>query len=157
MCRNGRYRERGIKELDRFGAERVALEPEYAVKVDPALGSVGVLVEPAAVLAKACEQIDRVAAQACRPLESVFVTGAGPIGLPAALLGAQRDHRVHVLDRATDGPKPALAAAALAPATTAVRSVRPARRPSRTSSSGASGRPRSSRQSSRRLPARSCA
>jgi hypothetical protein len=49
----------GIKELDRFGAERVALEPEYAVKVDPASGSVGVLVEPAAVLAKACEQIDR--------------------------------------------------------------------------------------------------
>ena len=26
MCRNGRYRERGIKELDGYGAERVALE-----------------------------------------------------------------------------------------------------------------------------------
>jgi threonine dehydrogenase-like Zn-dependent dehydrogenase len=111
MCRNGRYRERGIKELDGFGAERVALEPDYAVKLDAALGLCGVLVEPASVVAKAWEQIDAVAAQACRPLESVLVTGAGPIGLLAALLAAQRHYRVHVLDRATDGPKPALAAA----------------------------------------------
>jgi glucose 1-dehydrogenase len=111
MCRNGRYLERGIKELDGFGAELVTLEPECAVSVDPELGSTGVLVEPASVLAKAWEQIDRVATQACRPLESVLVAGAGPIGLLAALLGAQRDHRMHVLDRATDGPKPALAAA----------------------------------------------
>jgi threonine dehydrogenase-like Zn-dependent dehydrogenase len=108
MCRNGRYRERGIKELDGFGAELVALEPDYAVKVDPALGSVGVLVEPTSVVAKAWEQIDAIAAQGCRPLDSVLVTGAGPIGLLAALLGVQRHHRVHVLDRATDGPKPAL-------------------------------------------------
>jgi glucose 1-dehydrogenase len=66
MCR--RYREREIKELDGFGAELEALEPEYAVKLDPALGSVGVLVEPASVLAKAWEQIEGVAGQACRPL-----------------------------------------------------------------------------------------
>jgi threonine dehydrogenase-like Zn-dependent dehydrogenase len=36
------------------------------------------------------------------------VTGAGPIGLLAALIGAQRGLDVHVLDRATDGPKPQL-------------------------------------------------
>ena len=111
MCRNGRYRERGIKELDGFGAERVALEPEYAVKVDSELGTLGVLVEPASVLAKAWEQIDRLATQGCRPVDSVLVTGAGPIGLLAALLAAQRNHGVHVLDRATDGPKPSLAGA----------------------------------------------
>jgi threonine dehydrogenase-like Zn-dependent dehydrogenase len=111
MCRNGRYRERGIKELDGYGAERVALEQEYAVKVDPALSSVGVLAEPASVVAKAWEQVDRVARQTCRPLASVLVTGAGPIGLLAALLGVQRGRRVQVLDRATDGPKPRLAAA----------------------------------------------
>ena len=111
MCRNGRYRERGIKELDGFGAERVALEPEYAVKVDPELGMLGVLVEPASVLAKAWEQIDRLATQGCRPVDSVLVTGAGPVGLLAALLAAQRNFGVHVLDRATDGPKPTLAGA----------------------------------------------
>ncbi|HEX2104285.1 MAG TPA: glucose 1-dehydrogenase [Solirubrobacteraceae bacterium] len=111
MCRNGRYRERGIKELDGYGAELVALEAEYAVRIDPALSSVGVLAEPASVVAKAWEQVDRVAAQACRPLERVLVTGAGPIGLLAALMGVQRGHRVHVLDRAEDGPKPRLAGA----------------------------------------------
>jgi threonine dehydrogenase-like Zn-dependent dehydrogenase len=111
MCRNGRYRERGIKELDGYGAERVALEADYAVRVDPALGSLGVLTEPASVVAKAWEQIDGVAASTCRPLESALITGAGPIGLLAALLAVQRGHRVAVLDLAIDGPKPALATA----------------------------------------------
>jgi threonine dehydrogenase-like Zn-dependent dehydrogenase len=40
----------------------------------------------------------------------VLVTGAGPIGLLAALLGVQRGFDVHVLDRATTGPKPQLVA-----------------------------------------------
>jgi len=38
----------------------------------------------------------------------VLVTGAGPIGLLAALLAAQRGLELHVLDRATSGLKPAL-------------------------------------------------
>jgi hypothetical protein len=46
MCRKGRYRERGIKELDGYGAEVVTLEPHPAVKVDPGLGTLGVLTEP---------------------------------------------------------------------------------------------------------------
>jgi len=36
------------------------------------------------------------------------VTGAGPIGLLAALLGRQRGLQVHVFDRHSDGPKPEL-------------------------------------------------
>ena len=36
------------------------------------------------------------------------MTGAGPIGLLAALLAVQRGYEVHVLDRVTDGPKPEL-------------------------------------------------
>jgi threonine dehydrogenase-like Zn-dependent dehydrogenase len=111
MCRNGRYRERGIKGLDGFGAELVTLEPEYAVGLDPGPGLADVLTEPTSVVAKAWEQIDRIARQACRPLESVLIAGAGPIGLLAALLGAQRSLRVHVLDRMTTGPKPRLAGA----------------------------------------------
>jgi threonine dehydrogenase-like Zn-dependent dehydrogenase len=111
MCRNGGYRERGIKELDGYGAELVTLEPDFAVRLDPSLGSLGVLTEPMSVVAKAWEQIDRFRAGMCRPLESVLVTGAGPIGLLAALLGVQRGLRVHLLDRVAEGPKPQLAEA----------------------------------------------
>jgi threonine dehydrogenase-like Zn-dependent dehydrogenase len=111
MCRNGAYRERGIKELDGYGAELVTLEQEFAIKLEPSLASAGVLTEPTSVVAKAWEQIDSVAGQACRPYESVLVTGAGPIGLLAAMLGLQRGLRVHVLDRVTDGPKPRVTSA----------------------------------------------
>ena len=38
----------------------------------------------------------------------MLVTGAGPIGLLAALLGKQRGLNVHVLDRTESGPKPDL-------------------------------------------------
>jgi threonine dehydrogenase-like Zn-dependent dehydrogenase len=109
MCRNGGYRERGIKELDGYGAEMVALEPEFTVRLDPSLESLGVLTEPTSVVAKAWEQIDHLRAHGCRPIEDVLVTGAGPIGLLAALLGVQRGLRIHVLDRVEDGPKPRLA------------------------------------------------
>jgi threonine dehydrogenase-like Zn-dependent dehydrogenase len=40
--------------------------------------------------------------------QHVLVTGAGPIGLLAALLGRLRGLDVHVLDRITSGPKPDL-------------------------------------------------
>src|SRR5580658_9663695 len=43
MCRNGLYTERGIKQRHGYGAERWLIEPGFAVKVDPALGLLGVL------------------------------------------------------------------------------------------------------------------
>jgi threonine dehydrogenase-like Zn-dependent dehydrogenase len=108
MCRNGRYTERGIKGRDGYGAERVTLESDFAVSVNPDLGALGVLTEPASVLAKAWDQIDRIRDRACSAHERVLVTGAGPIGLLAALMATQRDFEVHVLDRAETGIKPAL-------------------------------------------------
>ena len=108
MCSNGRYTERGIKELDGFGSERWRIEPEFAVKVDPGLGELGVLLEPTTVVAKAWEHIERIGARTRWSPELVLVTGAGPIGLLAALLGVQRGLEVHVLDRVTGGPKPDL-------------------------------------------------
>src|SRR5918995_3297075 len=100
MCRNGRYTERGIKGLHGYGSERWRIEPEFAVKLDPALDLLGVLMEPTTIVAKAWEQIDRIAQRATIAPRRVLVTGAGPIGLLAALLGAQRGLDVHVLDRA---------------------------------------------------------
>ena len=108
MCRNGQYTERGIKERDGFASELWRIEPEYAVKLAPDLREVGVLTEPASVVAKAWDHITRIGERAEWRPQTVLVTGAGPIGLLAALLGAQRGLEVHVLDRVKDGPKPEL-------------------------------------------------
>ena len=110
MCRNGRYTEHGIKELDGFGSERWRVPPEFAVKIDPALGGLGVLLEPTTVVAKAWEQVERIGRRARWEPTTALVTGAGPIGLLAALLGRQRGLDVHVLDQVTSGPKPDLVA-----------------------------------------------
>src|SRR5579872_7194454 len=53
MCRNGQYTERGIKERNDYGSERFRVEPDFLMKLDPALGALGVLLEPASVVAKA--------------------------------------------------------------------------------------------------------
>jgi threonine dehydrogenase-like Zn-dependent dehydrogenase len=108
MCRNGRYTERGIRSLDGYGSERWRIEPDFAVRLDPALESVGMLLEPATILAKAWEQIERIAARAPVAPRRALVTGAGPIGLLAALMGRQRGLEMGVLDQVTDGPKPQL-------------------------------------------------
>ncbi|TDD28213.1 theronine dehydrogenase [Kribbella turkmenica] len=108
FCRNGRYTERGIKEMDGYGAERWRVDPYFAAPVPKQLGRLGVLVEPASILAKAWEQVDRVASRSWFGPEHVLVTGAGPIGLLAALIATRRGYAVHVLDRAEDGPKPEL-------------------------------------------------
>jgi len=108
MCRNGRYTERGIKEIHGFMSERWRIEPEYAMKVDRSLGLLGVLLEPTTVVTKAWEQVAAVGQRAFWEPRTVLVTGAGPIGLLAALLGKQRGLDVHVLDRVETGPKPDL-------------------------------------------------
>src|SRR3954447_22433804 len=108
MCRNGRYTERGIKEIDGYASERWAVPTSYAVGVDASLGITGVLTEPTSVVAKAWEQVDRVGDRAWFEPKSALVTGAGPIGLLAAMLGVQRGLEVHVLDVVTGGVKPQL-------------------------------------------------
>lgn len=108
MCRNGQYTERGIKEIDGFMSERWRIEPGYFTKVDPSLGHLGVLMEPTTVVTKAWELVGVMRARAFWEPRRVLVTGAGPIGLLAALIGVQHGLDVHVLDRATEGPKPQL-------------------------------------------------
>jgi glucose 1-dehydrogenase len=99
MCRNGLYTERGIKERNGYGADFFRIEPEFLIKVDRALGDAGVLVEPTSVVAKAWDHTDSIGARArsWKP-QTLLVTGAGPIGLLAAMIGAQRGLDVHVLD-----------------------------------------------------------
>ncbi|MCW3820392.1 glucose 1-dehydrogenase [Micromonospora sp. DR5-3] len=108
MCRNGQYTEHGIKGLPGFARDRWRVQPKFAVGLDPMLAPVGMLLEPTSVLAKAWDHIERIGRRAEWKPQTVLVTGAGPIGLLAALLATQRQLSVHVLDRATSGPKPEL-------------------------------------------------
>jgi len=108
MCRNGQYTERGIKQIDGFMSERWRIEPEYAMKVDASLGILGVLLEPTTVVTKAWEQVVAVGQRAFWEPRTVLVTGAGPIGLLAALVAKQHGLAVHVLDRMQSGVKPDL-------------------------------------------------
>ena len=108
MCHNGQYTERGIKQIDGFMSERWRIEPEYAMKVDASLGLLGVLLEPMTVVAKAWEQVHVIGQRALWEPRTVLVTGAGPIGLLAALIAKQYALEIHVLDRVESGPKPEL-------------------------------------------------
>jgi len=108
FCRNGQYTERGIKERDGYLSERYRISPDFVVKIDPALGILGVLLEPTSVVAKAWEEVDRVGGRAHWDPRTVLITGAGPIGLLAALIGVQRGLDVHVIDQMRAGVKPDL-------------------------------------------------
>ncbi len=109
MCRNGEYTERGIKARNGYGSERFRIEPDFAVKVDFALGILGVLMEPTSIVAKGWDHLERVGrrSHSWQPRNAV-VTGAGPIGLLAALMARQRGLEVHVLDHNDNEPKPSL-------------------------------------------------
>ena len=109
MCRNGRYSERGIKDRHGYGAELFRVEPEFTIRIGPELGSLGVLLEPTSIVAKAWDHTDGIGGRSpsWRP-RTALVTGAGPIGLLAALMGVQRGVDVHVFGRSNGGPREAL-------------------------------------------------
>ena len=108
MCRNGQYTERGIKDRNGFGSDRWRIEPDFAVRLDSSLRDVGVLMEPSTILAKAWDHITRVGERALWKPKTLLVTGAGPIGLLAAMMGKQRGLEIHVLDIVKEGLKPEL-------------------------------------------------
>ena len=81
MCRNGEYTERGIKARNGYGAERFRIEPEFTVKLDAALGLLGVLLEPDQHRGQSLGtyRIRRRTLESLGPKE-LLVTGAGPSG-----------------------------------------------------------------------------
>ena len=114
--RVGLLPQRPVHRARHQGARRLLLRalpasPEFVVKVDAALGELGVLLEPTSVVAKAWEQVERIGGRAHWEPKTAVVTGAGPIGLLAALIGVQRGLEVHVIDQVTAGVKPELVAA----------------------------------------------
>lgn len=108
MCRNGLYTSHGISGLHGFARERWRSEPDGLIRINPDLKDLGVLVEPASVVAKAWQQIEHVGRRGYFDPRVVVVTGAGPIGLLTAMMGVHRGCDVHVVDVVTTGPKPDL-------------------------------------------------
>jgi threonine dehydrogenase-like Zn-dependent dehydrogenase len=108
MCRNGLFTEHGIIGLDGFMAERFRAGAAELVRLAPHLERVGVLLEPASILAKAWDHIEHIGARSRWAPHTVLVIGAGTIGLLGALMAVQRGLAVRVLDRVTGGPKPEL-------------------------------------------------
>jgi threonine dehydrogenase-like Zn-dependent dehydrogenase len=108
FCRNGKFTERGINGHDGYGSQLWRIEPKFAIKLDASLDRLGVLLEPTSVVAKAWDQVEKISRRSAFTPQQVLVTGAGPIGMLAALIGKQRGLDVAVLDRVTEGPKPGM-------------------------------------------------
>lgn len=107
MCYTGRYRERGIKELDGFQAEFVVDRAENIIPVPRKLREIAVLTEPTSIVEKALDEGARI--QAARLPEGyspsnyflgkrALVAGLGPIGLLAVLVLRLRGAEVFGLD-----------------------------------------------------------
>jgi threonine dehydrogenase-like Zn-dependent dehydrogenase len=108
MCRNGLYSECGIKQRHGYAREFYRLEPEFAVPVKQSLRDLGVLLEPASVVAKACSLALHFLKRTGVPAQTALITGAGPIGLLAALASRQYGLETYVVDIVDSGPKPDL-------------------------------------------------
>jgi threonine dehydrogenase-like Zn-dependent dehydrogenase len=108
MCRNGQYREAGIKQQHGYAREEFGLDPDYAVRVDPALRELGVLLEPTSVVGKAASHGLLFLKRTQVPVRSALITGAGPIGLLAALVTCRAGLETYVVDIVDSGPKPDL-------------------------------------------------
>ena len=66
------------RQRDGFGAERFRIEPDFAVKIDPALGMLGVLLEPTSVVAKAWDHIERIGrARVVEPADACWSPAPG--------------------------------------------------------------------------------
>ncbi len=117
MCASGKYRERGIKGLDGYQAERAVDKEEYVVRVPDELHAVGVLLEPLSIVEKAIDETLRLQSARC-PDAAVtpewilgrrcLVAGLGPVGLLAAMVLRLRGAEVwgmDVVDIATQRPQ----------------------------------------------------
>jgi len=101
MCVWGRFTERGIGGLHGYCAERYAERPEHLFRVDPSLEPVAVLLEPLTVSEKGIRHL--WSAQRRMTVwepKRALVTGAGPVGILAALALRLRGLEVTIVERA---------------------------------------------------------
>jgi len=100
MCVWGKFTERGIDGLHGYCAERYAERPEYLFPVDPSLEPVAVLLEPLTVSEKGLRHLwfAQRRMTVWEP-KRALVTGAGPVGMLAALALRLRGLEVTVVER----------------------------------------------------------
>ncbi|HEX2916172.1 MAG TPA: glucose 1-dehydrogenase [Chloroflexia bacterium] len=105
MCRTGQYTERGIKEMHGYMTEYYTESVDFAVKVPPAFRSIGVLLEPTAVVEKAVYQAFKIQERLEWQPRRAIVFGAGPIGLLATFLLRDRGLEVYTIALSPGGPQ----------------------------------------------------
>ena len=100
MCLWGEFRERGINGIDGFCAERYVERSEYLFPVPEEIADVAVLLEPLTISEKGWRHL--VFAQRRMTVwepKRALVTGAGPVGILAAVLLRLRGLEVTVVER----------------------------------------------------------
>src|SRR2546425_180186 len=105
MCLWGKYTERGIGGLHGYCAERYAERPEYLFAVPEKIAEAAVLLEPLTISEKGWRHT--IAAQLRMSFwepKRALVTGAGPVGILAAILLRLRGLDVTVVER-TEKPE----------------------------------------------------
>jgi threonine dehydrogenase-like Zn-dependent dehydrogenase len=90
FCSTAHFTERGIKQRHGFLCEWFTERPEYLVRVPRELHPVAVLLEPLSVVEKAFRQAALLQRRLLWQPHRVLVTGAGSIGLLAALIARLR-------------------------------------------------------------------
>src|SRR3989441_4343024 len=105
MCLWGKYTERGIEGLHGFCAERYAERPEYLFPVPEEIADVAVLLEPLTISEKGWRHVTFAQRRMTvwEPRRAL-VTGAGPVGILAAVLLRLRGLDVTVVER-TEKPE----------------------------------------------------
>lgn len=103
MCLKGEFTERGIRREHGFLAEYYADAEDFLIEIPPHLREVGILLEPYAIVAKAMWQGWKIQERMVWKPRTALVTGAGTIGLLAALALKARGLDVVICARSKPG------------------------------------------------------